>query len=258
MLDAGLHKGSMGPVGLPEGIVCICDIALKDTHAWAVGANEDGYHFLGAEPGRDFEPDAWVDLVLAKPGDLCPDCGKVLSGSRGIEVSQVFKLGTKYSEAMGATFMDADGVEKPYIMGCYGIGVTRSLAAVVEQRNDENGICWPASIAPAHVCVIPLQMGDDLVEPLASRLAGELEAAGIEVALDDRDERAGVKFADADLIGWPYQLIVGKRGAQNDVVEFKDRATGDKVELDVCAAVSHVIRVVRGALEALEPVTTSI
>ena len=156
MLDAGLHKGSMGPVGLPEGVVCICDIALKDTHAWAVGANEDGYHFLGAEPGRDFEPDAWVDLVLAKPGDLCPDCGKVLSGSRGIEVSQVFKLGTKYSEAMGATFMDADGVEKPYIMGCYGIGVTRSLAAVVEQRNDENGICWPASIAPAHVCVIPL------------------------------------------------------------------------------------------------------
>lgn len=258
MLDAGLHKGSMGPVGLPEEVVCICDIALKDTHAWAVGANEDGYHFLGAEPGRDFEPDAWVDLVLAKPGDLCPDCGKVLSGSRGIEVSQVFKLGTKYSEAMGATFMDADGVEKPYIMGCYGIGVTRSLAAVVEQRNDENGICWPASIAPAHVCVIPLQMGDDLVEPLASRLAGELEAAGIEVALDDRDERAGVKFADADLIGWPYQLIVGKRGAQNDVVEFKDRATGDKVELDVSAAVSHVIRVVRGALEALEPVTTSI
>ena len=189
---------------------------------------------------------------------MCPDCGKVLSGSRGIEVSQVFKLGTKYSEAMGATFMDADGVEKPYIMGCYGIGVTRSLAAVVEQRNDENGICWPASIAPAHVCVIPLQMGDDLVEPLASRLAGELEAAGIEVALDDRDERAGVKFADADLIGWPYQLIVGKRGAQNDVVEFKDRATGDKVEFDVSAAVSHVIRVVRGALEALEPVTTSI
>lgn len=257
MLDAGLHKGSMGPVDLPDGVVCICDAALEGTHAWAVGANEDGYHFLGAEPGRDFTPDAWVDLVLAKPGDLCPACGKVLSGSRGIEVSQVFKLGTKYSEAMNATYMDADGVEKPYVMGCYGIGVTRSMAAVVEQCNDENGMYWPASIAPAHVCVIPLQMGDDLVEPLASKLADELEAAGIEIALDDRDERAGVKFADADLIGWPYQLIIGKRGAQNDIVEFKDRATGEKVELDTSEAVSHIIRTVHDALAALEPVTTS-
>ena len=116
---------------------------------------------------------------------------------------------------------------------------------------------WPASIAPAHVCVIPLQMGDDLVEPLASKLADELEAAGIEIALDDRDERAGVKFADADLIGWPYQLIIGKRGAQNDIVEFKDRATGEKVELDTSETVSHIIRTVHDALAALEPVTTS-
>ena len=258
MIDAGLHKGSMGPVDLPQDVVCICDVSLKDVNAWAIGANEDGYHYLGAQPGRDFTPDMWVDLVMAKPGDLCPECGKVLDGSRGIEVSQVFKLGTKYSKAMGATFMDADGKEQPFIMGCYGIGVTRSLAAVVEQRNDENGMYWPVSIAPAQVCVIPLQMGDDLVEPLAVKLASELEAVGIEIAIDDRNERAGVKFADADLIGWPYQLVIGKRGAQNDKVEFKDRATGEKVELDVSGVVSHIRREIDKALQALEPQTISI
>ena len=231
MLDAGLHKGSMGPVGLPEGVVCICDIALKDTHAWAVGANEDGYHFLGAEPGRDFEPDAWVDLVLAKPGDLCPDCGKVLSGSRGIEVSQVFKLGTKYSEAMGATFADENGVERPFLMGCYGIGVSRTLAAVVEQHNDEHGISWPVCVAPYEVEVVPLAVGDDVVTPVAERVVEELSAADLEVLLDDRKERPGVKFADADLIGIPYQVILGKRGVANGMAEVKVRETGERFEV---------------------------
>ncbi len=252
MLEKGLVKGSMGPVGLPAGVKVVADVSLKGTHAWTVGANEDGFHYLGAEPDRDFTVDIWADLVLAKPGDKCPDCGKPLSGDRGIEVSQVFKLGTKYSEAMGATFMDEDGKEKPFVMGCYGIGVTRSLAAIVEQRNDENGIYWPASVAPAHVIVLPLQMGDELVEPLARELASKLESAGIEVAIDDRDERAGVKFADADLIGWPYQLVIGKRGAKNGVVEFKDRSTNEKIELPVDEAVSKMTETVRAALEALE------
>lgn len=250
MLEAGLHKGSMGPVGLPDGVVCVCDESLQGTHAWAVGANDDGFHYLGAEPGRDFEPDVWADLVLAKPGDLCPECGHELSGDRGIEVSQVFKLGTKYSEAMGATFMDEDGVEKPFIMGCYGIGVTRSLAAIVEQRNDENGMCWPISVAPAEVCVLPLS-NDGVVAPLAADIAAKLDAAGIEVVLDERDERAGVKFADADLIGWPFQVVIGKRGAKNGVVEFKDRADGEKVEVALDDIVEHVTAAVADAKAAL-------
>lgn len=258
MVAAGLHKGSMGPVDLPEGVGCVCDSSLKDVHAWAVGANEDGFHFLGAEPGRDFEPTLWADLVMAKPDDLCPVCGKKLKGARGIEVSQVFKLGTKYSEAMGATFMDEDGKEKPFIMGCYGIGVTRSMAAVIEQRNDDNGMFWPVSIAPAEVIVVPLSVGDELVDPLARDIAAKLDEAGIEVMLDDRDERAGVKFADADLIGWPYQVVIGKRGAKNGVVELKDRSTGEKREVSVEDIVAEVVRVVTDAKAALEAKTTDI
>ena len=258
MVAAGLHKGSMGPVDLPEGVGCVCDSSLKDVHAWAVGANEDGFHFLGAEPGRDFEPTLWADLVMAKPDDLCPVCGKKLKGARGIEVSQVFKLGTKYSEAMGATFMDEDGKEKPFIMGCYGIGVTRSMAAVIEQRNDDNGMFWPVSIAPAEVIVVPLSVGDELVDPLARDIAAKLDEAGIEVMLDDRDERAGVKFADADLIGWPYQVVIGKRGAKNGVVELKDRSTGEKREVSVEDVVAEVVRVVADAKAALEAKTTDI
>ncbi len=258
MQEAGLHKGSMGPVGLPDGVVCICDSHLRGYHAWAVGANEDGFHYLGAEPGRDFMPDAWADLVMAQAGDGCPRCGQALVGTRGIEVSQVFKLGTKYSEALGATFMDPDGRERPFTMGCYGIGVTRSVAAVVEQRNDEAGMCWPVSLAPAEVVVLPLQTGDDMVEPLARELAGALEARGVEVAFDDRDERAGVKFADADLVGWPFQLVVGKRGAKEGKVEFKDRATGEKAELASADAAAHIAAVVAEARRALEAKTDSV
>ena len=259
MIERGLVKGSMGPVGLPQGTKVIADASLEGFMSWTVGANEDGFHYLGAKPGRDFEVDAYVDLVMAKPGDLCPKCGKALSGDRGIEVSQVFKLGTKYSEAMNATFMDVDGKEKPFVMGCYGIGVTRSLAAVVEQRNDEAGIAgWPVSIAPAEVAVIPLVKGDDLVEPLADKLANELSAHGIEVAYDDRKERAGVKFADADLVGWPFQLIIGKKGAAAGIVEFKDRAQGTKIEIGIDAAVAHTCAVVEAARKECEAKTTEL
>lgn len=259
MIERGLVKGSMGPVGLPAGCKVIADASLEGLEAWTVGANEDGFHLLGAKPGRDFEVDEYRDLVLAKPGDACPACGKPLSGDRGIEVSQVFKLGTKYSEAMNATFMDENGKEKPFIMGCYGIGVTRSLAAVVEQRNDESGIAgWPVSIAPAEVIVLPLIKGDELVEPLADKLASELEAAGIEVALDDRKERAGVKFADADLLGWPFQVVIGKKGAANGIVEFKDRATGVKTEIPVDEAVARVVEAVEAARKACEAKTTEL
>ncbi len=223
----GLHKGSMGPVGLPEEAFVIADRSLETVPAWVVGANEDGYHFVGAALGKDFKVDAWADLSVVKPGDSCPVCGLPLAGARGIEVSQVFQLGTKYSESMGATFMDEDGKEKPFIMGCYGVGVSRTVAAIVEQHSDEAGIAWPMSVAPAHVCVIPLALTDDVL-PVAEAIAAQLAELDLEVVIDDRKERPGVKFADADLIGWPLQVIIGKRGLDNGTFEVKLRRTGAK------------------------------
>ena len=231
MVAFDLHKGSMGPVGLPDAAYVIADASLQNTPKWVVGANEDGYHYVGAELGKDFKVDQWADLITVKPGDRCPKCGLELQGARGIEVSQVFKLGDKYSKAMGATFMDENGKEKPFLMGCYGVGVSRTLAAVVEQHNDENGIAWPMSIAPAHVCIVPLTVKDDMVQPAAEKLASELAELGLEVVIDDRKERAGVKFAEADLMGWPLQVIVGKRGLAEGKVEIKRRSTGERRDI---------------------------
>lgn len=228
---AGLHKGSIGPKNLPEGIKVIADVNLKGIERWVVGANVDGFHFVGAKHGEDFQVDEWADLSLVKPGDSCPKCGAALQGARGIEVSQVFQLGDKYSKTMGAVYSDENGVDKNFLMGCYGVGVSRTLAAIVEQHNDEDGIIWPMSVAPAHVCVIPLTVGDEEVFPVAERIAKELAEQGLEVALDDRDERAGVKFADADLIGWPVQVVVGKRGVKEGVVEVKRRGESEKTKV---------------------------
>ncbi|MDZ4234880.1 MAG: His/Gly/Thr/Pro-type tRNA ligase C-terminal domain-containing protein, partial [Dietzia sp.] len=187
------------------------------------------------------------DLVLAQPGDGCPECGGPLKGARGIEVSQVFQLGTRYSETMGATFTAEDGTEQHFLMGCYGVGVTRSLAAVIEQHNDENGIVWPVAIAPLEVAVVPLNVGEDVVWPVAEAIWRELAEAGVEVIIDDRDERAGVKFNDADLIGWPYQVVVGKKGVAAGVVEVKTRATGERVEVAIGDAAATVAELVRSA-----------
>ena len=228
---AGLHKGSIGPKNLPEGIKVIADVNLKGIERWVVGANVDGFHFVGAKHGEDFQVDEWADLSLVKPGDSCPKCGAALQGARGIEVSQVFQLGDKYSKTMGAVYSDENGVDKNFLMGCYGVGVSRTLAAFVEQHNDEDGIIWPMSVAPAHVCVIPLTVGDEEVFPVAERIAKELAEQGLEVVLDDRDERAGVKFADADLIGWPVQVVVGKRGVKEGVVEVKRRGESEKTKV---------------------------
>ena len=166
-------------------------------------------------------------------GDPCPHCGKPLSAARGIEVSQVFQLGTKYSEAMGATFMDEDGKEKPLIMGCYGVGVSRTLAAIVEQHNDEHGIIWPVSVAPYEVAVVPLDVNDDVVWPVAQKVAERLVEKGVEVVVDDRKERPGVKFADNDLMGFPFQVVCGKKAVKNGNVELKDRATGERTEVAI-------------------------
>ena len=191
--------------------------------------------------------------MLAQAGDGCPVCGGTLQAARGIEVSQVFQLGTKYSESMGATFTDENGDEQPFIMGCYGVGVSRTLAAVIEQHNDEGGIMWPVGVAPLEVAVLPL-MADGEVAEVAERIWSELAAAGIEIVIDDRDERAGVKFNDADLIGWPYQVVVGKKGLAEGVVELKVRATGERSTVPLADAVSHIAALVaeeRAQLRAL-------
>ncbi|MHB1340218.1 MAG: proline--tRNA ligase [Coriobacteriia bacterium] len=239
-----IPKGSLGPVDPPSGTLIIADRSLKEEVAWGVGANENDFHLIGAMPGRDFEVETWADLVLAEPGDGCPECGGTLMGARGIEVSQVFQLGTRYSESMGASFTDEDGTEKPFLMGCYGVGITRSLAAVIEQHNDDNGISWPVAIAPLEVAVVPLSVGDDVVYPVAEEIWRELGAAGIEVIIDDRDERAGVKFADADLIGWPYQVVVGKKGVAAGIAEVKVRATGERTEVPLSDVAAHVASLV--------------
>ena len=235
MEKSGLVKGSMGPVGLPAGVRVAADESLRSIERWVVGADDDGYHFVGAKLGEDFQVDAWGDICTVHVGDACPVCGKPLSGARGIEVAQIFKLGEKYSRQMNATYMAEDGTEKPFVMGCYGVGVSRCMAAIVEQCNDEHGMFWPANVAPAHVCIIPLTVGDEEVYPVAEKLAEELSALGLEVVIDDRKERAGVKFADADLIGWPLQVVVGKRGLAEGTIELKRRKTGEKVSVSLDA-----------------------
>ncbi len=244
LVENGLVKGFIGPVGLPEGVRVAADVSLKDSQYWLVGANERDFHLKSAQPGRDFEIDEWVDVITAREGDGCPKCGCGLHSARGIEISQVFQLGTKYSESMGATFMDEDGREKPFLMGCYGIGVSRMVSAIVEQHNDENGICWPVCVAPYEVEVIAMNVGDDVVWPVAQKVTEELAAADLEVVLDDRKERPGVKFADADLIGLPYQVILGKRGVANGQAEVKVRATGERFDValdELCAWLSEKI-----------------
>jgi prolyl-tRNA synthetase len=249
-----LPKGSLGPVDPPAGAMIVADRSLEREVSWNVGANENDYHYFGAMPGRDFEVEIWADLVVARAGDLCPHCGAVLQGARGIEVSQVFQLGTKYSESMGATFTDENGEEKHFLMGCYGVGVSRSLAAVIEQHSDDAGIAWPVTVAPLEVAVLPLAADGEVAE-VGERLWRELADAGVEVVIDDRDERAGVKFADADLIGWPWQVVVGKKGLAEGVVEIKDRATGERSSVPLADAVSHVAKLVADAKAALAPKT---
>ena len=229
--EYGLIKGFIGPVGLPEGIRVVGDLSLEDSQWWLCGANKADYHLDHVELGRDFEINEWKDLVTSQEGDICPDCGLPLHAARGIEVGQVFQLGTKYSSALNATFTDENGEDKPLVMGCYGIGVSRLLAAVVEQYNDEKGIKWPVSVAPYEVSVLCLSDKDPEIWNAAGAVADACVAAGLETVVDDRAERPGVKFADADLIGFPWQVIVGKKGVANGIAEVKERATGNRFEV---------------------------
>jgi prolyl-tRNA synthetase len=221
----GAGGGSLGPVGVDLEV--IADEALREGQ-YVAGANEDGKHLRGVQAGRDYEP-TFADIRQAKDGDACPECGGTLHVQTAIEVGHIFKLGTFHSKAFGATFLDEDGQEKPLVMGSYGIGLARTMAAVVEQSHDENGIVWPRSVAPydAHVVVLPG------AEEIAERAAEALSAAGLEVLLDDRDQRAGEKFADADLIGCPIRVTAGRKSLEDGKVDVRNRASGVENRLDV-------------------------
>lgn len=244
----GLVKGFMGPVGLPANVNLLVDMSLRDSQSWIVGGNEQDVHLRSVCPGRDFEIERFEDLIEVREGDPCPHCQKALAEARGIEISQVFQLGTKYSEAMGATFMDTDGTEKPFIMGCYGIGVSRMLAAVVEQHADEKGIAWPISVAPFEVQVLSLAGKDTELLEATHALAQAIADLGMDVLFDDRNERAGVKFADADLMGMPIQVIVGKKNYEQGLVEVRLRKDGSS-DLIALTELSDWIQKARATLQ---------
>ncbi len=231
--------GFAGPVGL-SGVKIIADHAVRGLKNFVVGANEADAHYVNANHPRDFQIEAFYDLRNVTEGDLCPRCGKPLELTRGIEVGHVFKLGTKYSEALGATFLDENGKERPIIMGCYGIGVSRTVAAAIEQNHDKDGIIWPLSIAPFHVALLTLGAKDSALIEASERLYQELSEAGVEILWDDRDERPGVKFKDADLIGLPFKLVVGKRFKNQGEVEVKERRTGETKTLKPEEAVNFL------------------
>lgn len=241
----GAPVGFAGPVGLKEKITVLADHEVAGMKNFIVGANEGDYHFENTNIGRDFNPDFIGDFRNITEGDVCPVCGKAeIKTCRGIEVGHIFKLGTKYSEAMNCTVLNENGKDQTLIMGCYGIGVSRCLAAIIEQHSDENGIIWPMSVAPYHVAVIPVNVKDETQSALAEEIYNELIAKGVEAVLDDRDERVGVKFKDADLIGYPLRITVGKKAGEG-VVEYKERKGGDMEELSVADAIAKVLDAVR-------------
>ncbi|MNI41572.1 Proline--tRNA ligase [compost metagenome] len=235
---AGVESGFVGPVGLQIPLVVDAAVAAM-THGIA-GAGEKDYHLRNVVPGRDFPLDLVADLRNVVEGEACPKCaGGKLHFQQGIEIGHVFKLGTKYSEKLGATYLDASGRSKPMIMGCYGVGVSRLLASVAEQSHDEEGLIWPEAIAPYRVHILQMSVKDTAQITLAEALYSELTRQGIEALLDDRDERAGVKFKDAGLIGIPVVLVAGK-SASEDQVEYWDRRSNTKEVISSAEAVSRI------------------
>ncbi|PYJ87719.1 MAG: proline--tRNA ligase [Verrucomicrobia bacterium] len=243
--ELGAHPGSLGGVAatLKSGTLPIyADEALRGAVGMTTGANEDGFHLRNVSIERDLVVQQWADLRLAQAGEACSQCGRPLKVRRAIEVGHVFKLGTKYSEALGALFLDEEGKQQPAIMGCYGIGVTRTLQAIIEQCNDTDGIIWPVSVAPYAVCITPLTVtADSPVMILAEKICAELSSHGVEVILDDREERPGVKFKDSELIGFPIRIAIGEKSLAKGEVELKPRA-GTLVAVKSDGAVARVLQ----------------
>lgn len=243
---AGTVGGYMGPVGIdPEKTIVVVDSTVMKMHNICCGANKEGYHLLNVNPGRDFTPTYVADIRLIQEGDPCPHCGGKVSKARGIEVGQVFKLFTKYSEAMHATFLDENGKEKPMVMGCYGVGVSRTMAAAIEQNNDKDGMIWPVAIAPYEVLVVPVNTKDEASTQKAEAIYEELKKAGVEAVIDDRNERPGVKFKDADLIGYPLRVVVGPKTLAEGKLEVKIRRTGEvqmlPIDSDYIGAIKELL-----------------
>lgn len=240
----GLQPGYMSPMGADtpdnESFYVIVDPTAMNVPNGVTGANKHGYHYKNVNPKRDFQNVTVATIRLMTKDDVCPHCGVPIDIVRGIEVGQVFELGTKYSEALNATFLDQNGKAKPYVMGCYGIGVTRTIAAAIEQFHDDKGIMWPVAIAPYEVVVVPVSSKDEEQMKIAEGLYTQLKGMGVDVLFDDRNERAGVKFNDADLIGYPVRITVGKKSAADQTVEIKVRRTGHEEVVAIADSAARV------------------
>ena len=236
--------GFIGPKGMKD-VPIIADETVREMKNFVVGVNQTDKHQVGANlSDLGIDEIKYSDIRLVEAGDFCPECGKPLKVTKGIEVGNIFKLGTKYSKPMNAVYLDKNGKSHPYIMGCYGIGISRTAAAAVEAHYDEHGIKWPISIAPYHVVIVPVNIQDKLQMETSEKMYEELKKAGVEVVLDDRDERAGVKFKDADLIGFPYRVTVGKT-INEGLVEYKTRETGEVEKVKPETAVEHLVEIVK-------------
>ena len=232
---AGAVPGYASPIGLKDALVVVDDLIAESSNLVA-GANEEGCHFLNVNYGRDFEAGIVTDIVSAEAGFACPECGNELDATRGVEAGNIFKLGTRYSEAMGANFLDEDGKSKPVVMGSYGIGSGRLLACVAELHHDDDGLAWPISLAPYHVHLVSLPGGEEEADSLYQ----DLQSSGFEVLYDDREESAGVKFKDADLIGIPIRVTVSKRSLKDDTVELKARREKVRTNVPLLNAISKI------------------
>ncbi len=242
----GADAGSLGAVGV-QGVRVLADEALRGRHHMTTGANENDMHMRGVDIDRDVAVDTWLDLRTVQAGEPCPNCGTPLQVYTAIEVGHIFKLGTFYADKLGLSVLDENGKTIPIVMGSYGIGVERNMAASIEANHDDSGIVWPIEIAPYQVVIVVVRPDDEQSTEVSNALYEELGDAGIEVLLDDRKERPGVKFTDAELIGIPLRVTVGPRGLENGILEFAERRSGDKRDVDIANAASDI----RAFLESL-------
>jgi prolyl-tRNA synthetase len=243
----GFEKGYVGPQGMPDDAVVVADHSVRGGRDWITGANQVDRHVRGANTPRDFRVDRYEDVVQIREGDRCPEDAGELRIGRAIVVAHIYQLGTKYSAPLKATFVDEDGTEQLFQMGCYGIGISRTLGAAAEQFRDEAGLKLPRAIAPFEVCVIPANRDDEEVVAEAERIYGELLDAGVEAVLDDREGAAGVKFNDADLIGYPVQVVIGRRGLVAGTADLKLRATGERTQVPLPSAAAAAERLLATA-----------
>jgi prolyl-tRNA synthetase len=241
----GAPMGFLGPVAIK--IPLVIDRAITDMASVVVGGNERDVHFTGVVPGRDFPLERVADIRNAGDGDRCPRCGNALKIASGLEVGHVFKLGTKYSKSMGATYLDEKGNEVMVVMGCYGIGINRIIAGAIEASHDANGIIWPLAIAPYQVLLVPLPGKDSAVTDLTAALEAGLAAAGLDVLIDDRDQRPGFKFKDADLIGIPLRVVIGDRGLKEGKIELKWRDHAEPQQVTAATAIDTIVAEIAGA-----------